>query len=152
MNSNVTDGQSPPQPTVDAGVESTAIATQVLETGPDEKHSVIEDAGHDGIASSKAKKVPQAGMKNYFVSRLPWMLFLANVRAASVLVWNNSRLLAHIHVLCYFNSVRRYLSFDERRLRYDLIAWNLMAPSASTDSTQVNWSARSPTTSSRERP
>ncbi|KAI4631038.1 ABC-type transporter tr06 [Alternaria metachromatica] len=66
MNSNVTDGQSPPQPTVDAGVESTAIATQVLETGPDEKHSVIEDAGHDGIASSKAKKVPQAGMKNYF--------------------------------------------------------------------------------------
>jgi len=79
MNSNVSDGQPPPQPTVDAGVESTAIATQVLETGPDEKHSIIEDAEQDGSTSSKAKKVPQAGMKNYFVSRLAWMLFLANV-------------------------------------------------------------------------
>lgn len=68
MSSKVTDGQPPPQPAVDAGVESTAIATQVLETGPDEKHSVIEDAGQGQSASSKAKKVPQAGMKNYFVS------------------------------------------------------------------------------------
>ncbi|KAI4649230.1 ABC-type transporter tr06 [Alternaria ventricosa] len=66
MDSKVTDGQSPPRPTIDVEVESAAIAAQVLETGSDEKNGVIEHAEQDESISSQAKKVPEAGMKNYF--------------------------------------------------------------------------------------
>ena len=138
MNSKDTNGQPPPRPTIDAEVESAAIAAQVLETGSDEKNGVIEHAEQDESTSSQAKKVPEAGMKNYFVSKSPWMLLLADKRSASLLAWNCSRLLAHIYVLCYLDSLRRYVSSDECRLRYDLILQNLLASSANTDNNQVN--------------
>jgi ATP-binding cassette subfamily B (MDR/TAP) protein 1 len=73
MDSSVTGGRSPPRPTTNAEAENAALATQVLETGTDEKNGVAEAIEQDGESSMKATKVPQAGMKNYFVSIPPWM-------------------------------------------------------------------------------
>ena len=83
MDSSVTDNRSPPRPTTNAEAESAALATQVLETGTNEKNGVAEATGQDGKTSTQAKKVPQAGMKNYFVRIPSWRWFLANMNSES---------------------------------------------------------------------
>jgi hypothetical protein len=70
MYSNVANSQPPPRPVASADVDNAALAAQVLETGSNEKDGVAEAVEQDGSATPKVKKVPQAGIKNYFVSTL----------------------------------------------------------------------------------
>jgi hypothetical protein len=70
MNSNVANSQPPPRPVANADVDNAALAAQVLETGSDEKCGVAEAVEQDASATPKVKKIPQAGIKNYFVSTL----------------------------------------------------------------------------------
>lgn len=72
MDSNIADSRLPPRPTTNAEAENAALATQVLETGTEEKQGTAEAVEKDGESSTKAKKVPQAGLKNYFVCTPPW--------------------------------------------------------------------------------
>lgn len=83
MDSKVSDSRLPPRPTTNAEAENAALATQVLETGIDEKNDVATATEQDGEASTKTKKAPQAGMKNYFVSIPPQSQFLANIISES---------------------------------------------------------------------
>jgi len=64
-----TDGRLPSRPATGAGIENAAVTAQVVEAGIQEKDGVVEAIARDKDVSVKAKKVPQAGMKNYFVSQ-----------------------------------------------------------------------------------
>jgi hypothetical protein len=83
MDSKVSDSRLPPRPTTNAEAENAALATQVLETGLDEKKDVASATEQDGETATKAKKAPQAGMKNYFVSTPPQTQFHANIISES---------------------------------------------------------------------
>ncbi|OWY50925.1 P-loop containing nucleoside triphosphate hydrolase protein [Alternaria alternata] len=85
MDSSIADSRPPPRPTTNAEAENAALATQVLETGTEKKQGTAEAVEKDGESSTKAKKEPQAGLKNYFRvfsygSKLDfWLMFLCCV-------------------------------------------------------------------------
>jgi len=65
----ITDDRLPSRPATGAGTENAAVTAQVVGTGMQEKDGVVEAIAGDKGVSVKAKSVPQAGLKNYFVSR-----------------------------------------------------------------------------------
>ena len=64
----ITKDNPPPPAAASAEAETAQLTAQILEVGTTEKDRVAETVKNDVDASLDQKKVPQAGLKNYFVS------------------------------------------------------------------------------------
>ena len=58
----------PPPPAATAGAETAALNAQILKAGNAEDDRVVELKEEPTNDAAKAKDIPQAGLKNYFVS------------------------------------------------------------------------------------
>lgn len=62
------ESKPPPRPGATADAEAAALNAQALEAGTTDQPSVVELLDEAENGSADAKKPPQAGLKNYFVS------------------------------------------------------------------------------------
>jgi hypothetical protein len=68
MMDDINKDNPPPPAAASAEAETAHLTAQVLEVGRTEKDRVAETVKNNADSTSDQKKVPQAGLKNYFVS------------------------------------------------------------------------------------